>query len=68
MKVNINEFNIRLRMAQKNLNNKQLAEKMSVSKEWVSVVLGRGYATPSFINKLAKALDCEISEIVNLED
>ena len=67
MKVNINEFNIRLRMAQKNLNNKQLAEKMSVSKEWISVVLGRGYETTSFINKLAKALDCEINEIVNLE-
>lgn len=68
MKVNINEFNIRLRMAQKNLNNKQLAEKMGGSRQWLSVVLGRGYATPSFIYKLAKALDCEVEEIAKMED
>lgn len=67
MKVNINEFNIRLRMAQKNLNNKQLAEKMDVSRQWLGVVLERGYATFDYVNKLAKALDCEINEIVNLE-
>lgn len=59
---------IKILMANMNLNNKQLAEKMGVSRQWLGVVLKRGYATFDYVNKLAKALDCEIEEIVKMED
>lgn len=66
--MNLNKSYIKLCMTEKNLNNGTLAELMGVSRQWLGVVLQRGYATPKIINKLAKALDCEVKEIVKMED
>lgn len=59
---------IKILMANMNLNNKQLAEKMGVSRQWLGVVLKRGYATFDYVNKLAKALEVEVENIVKMED
>lgn len=66
MDLNLNV--IELKKVENNFTNKQLAEKMKVSSKWLGVVLQRGYGTPDFINKLAKALDVEIKEIVKMEN
>ncbi|MDU6547861.1 XRE family transcriptional regulator [Anaerococcus vaginalis] len=55
-------------MTEKNLNNGTLAELMGVSRQWLGVVFQRGYATPKIINKLAKALEVEVENIVKMED
>lgn len=66
--MNLNKSYIKLCMTEKNLNNGTLAELMGVTRQWLGIVFQRGYATTSFINKLAKALDCEVKEIVKMED
>lgn len=66
--MNLNKSYIKLCMTEKNLNNGTLAELMGVSRQWLGVVLQRGYAKPKIINKLAKALEVEVQEIVKMED
>ena len=66
--MSLNKFYIKLKMAEKNLYNMKLAELMGVSRQWLGIVFQRGYATPRIINKLAKALDCEVEEIVKMEE
>lgn len=66
--MNFDTLKIKKLMFDKKLNNKQLAEKMDVSRQWLGVVLKRGYATFDYVNKLAKALDCEIEDIVKMEE
>lgn len=65
--MNLNNFKIKLRMAENGLNKTSLAERMEISRQWVGIVLDRGYATSDFINKLARALDLEIKDIVKEE-
>lgn len=66
--MNFDTLKIKMLMFDKKLNNKKLAEKMDVSRQWLGVVLKRGYATFDYVNKLAKALEVEIEEIVKMED
>lgn len=66
--MNLDNFNIKLLMTEQELNIGKLAEKMGMSRQWVSSNLQRGYSNTKFINKLAKALEVEIKEIVKLED
>lgn len=62
--MNFDIFKIKSSMAENKLNNKELAQKMGVSRQWLGVVLKRGYATFDYLYKLAKALDLEIKDIV----
>ncbi|WP_295884866.1 helix-turn-helix transcriptional regulator [uncultured Anaerococcus sp.] len=66
--MNLNSSNIKLLMAEQELNIGLLAERMDMSRQWVSSNLQRGYSNTKFINKLAEALEVEIKEIVKLED
>lgn len=66
--MNFDTLKVKKIMFDKKLNNKQLAEKMDVSRQWLGVVLKRGYATFDYVNKLSKALEVEIEEIVKMED
>ena len=66
--MNLNSSNIKLLMAEQELNIGLLAEKMDMSRQWVSSNLQRGYSNTKFINKLAEALEVEIKDIVKLED
>ena len=66
--MNLNSSNIKLLMAEQELNIGLLAERMDMSRQWVSSNLQRGYSNTKFINKLAEALEVEIKDIVKLED
>lgn len=66
--MNFDTLEIKMLMFDKKLNNKKLAERMEVSRQWLGVVLKRGYATFDYLNKLAKALEVEIEDIVKMED
>ena len=66
--MNLNSSNIKLLMAEQELNIGLLAERMNMSRQWVSSNLQRGYSNTKFINKLAEALEVEIKDIVKLED
>lgn len=66
--MNLDSSNIKLLMAEQELNIGLLAERMNMSRQWVSSNLQRGYSNTKFINKLAEALEVEIKEIVKLED
>lgn len=55
-------------MLEKGFNICSLAKEIKISRQWLGVVLERGHATLSYINKLAKALDVDPKEIVKLED
>lgn len=66
--MNLDTFNIKLLMTEQELNIGLLAEKMEMSRQWVSSNLQRGYSNTKFINRLAEALDVEIKDIVKLDD
>lgn len=66
--MNLNNVNIKLLMAEQELNIGNLADKMGMSRQWVSSNLQRGYSNTKFINRLAEALEVEIKEIVKLDD
>ena len=64
----INSLKIKMLMLEKGFNICSLAKEIKISRQWLGVVLERGHATLSYINKLAKALDVDPKEIVKLED
>ena len=66
--MNLDSSNIKLLMAEQELNIGLLAERMNMSRQWVSSNLQRGYSNTKFIYKLAEALEVEIKDIVKLED
>lgn len=66
--MNLDSSNIKLLMAEQELNIGLLAERMNMSRQWVSSNLQRGYSNTKFINKLAEALEVEIKDVVKLED
>ena len=65
MKLDI--FKINTLLAEKELSKSQLADKSNISKQWLYMILGRGYASSKMINKLAKGLNVEVSEILAKE-
>lgn len=62
MKLDI--FKINVLLAENKITKSQLADKSNISKQWLYMVLGRGYASPQIVNKLAKGLNVEVSEIL----
>lgn len=65
MKLDI--FKINVLLAENKISKSQLADRSNMSKQWLYMVLSRGYATPLMVNKLAKGLNVEVSEIIKSE-
>lgn len=63
----INSDAIKLIIAKNNMNLSTFAKKINISRQWLGVVLSRGYASPQIVNKLAKGLNVEVSEIIKSE-
>lgn len=65
MKLDI--FKINVLLAENEISKSQLADNSNISKQWLYMVLNRGYASPQIVNKLAKGLNVEVSEIIKSE-
>lgn len=50
------------------MTQKELSQKMGISRQWLSTILTRGYASMNMVNKFAKVLNLESIDIVILED
>lgn len=57
-------FKINSLMASNEISKSQLAKKSNISKQWLYMVLGRGFASPKIVNKLAKGLNVPVEEII----
>ncbi len=62
MKLNV--LSIRVLMAEKELSQSELANKLGIGKQYVSVILSRGTCTTVTAGKIAKALETSVSDIV----
>lgn len=60
----INSDAIKLLIAKKNISLSTFADEINISRQWLGVVLSRGYASPQIVNKLAKGLNVDVSEIL----
>lgn len=65
MKLNVNE--IKVAMANAEMNIPGLADKMNISKATVNAAIKRGTCSCATVGKLAKALSVDVKEIVIFE-
>lgn len=60
----ISKEKVDIAMAQKSLNQTMLAESMKVSRTYLSSVLNGKNCRPDTVAKLSKALDVDVTEII----
>lgn len=60
----IDSDKIKLKLANQNITISDFSDKVNISRQWLGIVLNRGYASPQIVNKLAKGLKVEVSEIL----
>ena len=63
----IDSFKIKLLLAEQGITQAVLAERCGISRQNVSVMLGRGSCSIATAGKLAKGLGVEIQEIIKEE-
>ena len=63
----IDSIKIKLLMAEQGLNQNELAEKCSISRQNISLTLSRGTCHPVKAAKLANALGVSVREIIKEE-
>ena len=66
MRLNMNEIN--LIKAERGLNNKDISKLCNISEAWLSKVFNSIRVSPKMVNKLAKGLNVEVSEILQKEE
>lgn len=62
----INKDKVLICMARKEMNQIRLAEKCGVSNKCISNLLSRGSARPDTVGSIAKALEVDVTEIIEL--
>ena len=62
----MNEIN--LIKAERGLNNKDISKLCNISEAWLSKVFNSIRVSPKMVNKLAKGLNVEVSEILQKEE
>lgn len=65
--MNIKSLEIRKRMMDGGMNQKTLAEVAGITPAGVSVILRKGSCVYESAAKIAKALECDVADIVSLE-
>ena len=63
----ISRMKLELVQADRGMTAGQIAEKARVSRQNISTIKGRGTCAPATAAKLAKALGCDIKEIIGEE-
>lgn len=66
MRLNMNKIN--LIKAERGLNNTDISELCGISRAWLSKVFNSIKVSPKTVNKLAKGLNVEVSEILQKEE
>jgi transcriptional regulator with XRE-family HTH domain len=64
MKINKNK--VLICMARKEMNQIRLAEKCGICKQTISKILSRGSTGPDMVGAIAKALEVDVTEIIDL--
>ena len=62
MRLNMNKIN--LIKAERGLNNTDIAKLCGISRTWLSKVFNSVRVSPKMVNKLAKGLNVDVSEIL----
>ena len=60
------EKSLRIALAHKNMNKKQLAAKMSCTAVYISNIMKNGKLSVTKLNDVAEALDCTLWEFIKL--
>ena len=63
----IERSKINLVMARNGLTINQLAEKYGVSSQRIRIILNSKNVTPAVVGRMAKALECDVTEIIKTE-
>lgn len=64
MKFKLNRDKVELKMAENCFTTSDLAEAYGVSKARIAVILNSQRLTPACVGRLAKALHCDVTEII----
>ena len=62
MKLDMNKIN--LIKAERNINNVDIAKMCNISRPWLSKVFNSVRVSPKMVNKLAKGLNVDVSELI----
>lgn len=63
----IKRSKINLVMARNSLTINQLAERYGVSSQRMRIILNSKNVTPAVVGRMAKALECDVTEIIETE-
>lgn len=63
----ISREKINLAMARNNFTINQLAEKYGVSSQRIRIILNSKNVTPAVVGRMADALECDVTEIIETE-
>lgn len=62
--MNINSDKINLLIAERGKTQKEFANEIGLSRQWLGIVLQRGSAAPAIIVKMAKGLNVDADTII----
>lgn len=65
MKLKLNRGKVEIKMAERCYTVSDLAEAYGVSKARIATILNSQRLTPACVGRLAKALKCEVTEIID---
>ena len=68
MKMRISKTNALIAMAKKGMTQKDVAESIGMTQQYLCIVLGRGTCSMKTLEKIAKAIGVDVMDIVKEEE